>query len=1227
MSSADLCLQRAHAYLQEARDIHVSTLARVEALDAARAALLDAHRARAPSAQILPHFTALCEHAASERAHPLRAVLPAAVEDLVARDMPSFAQAATPFLARALHDDNFIVAARAVKSLTRLFRKVVGFVVASGVGDGDGRFSQANVAVWLQMQQKALSLIAAKDEGLRKACVKFAETVVLAFTFSGSAGSPDHFTLDYLVKKGSDCPLLEPRALEEEGIRCVKAIAQLVHHSLEGSVVTARPDGRESVRGLPPMSLMTAISVLSNLVRRRRKILEFTLPPFLNAVAAIASGSRPPTTPQGILQLTPSQRHSIIHVLRFNLLALRPYPHTRSGRAGADIMQASADLEALEREEEMQRRERASKLAAISARERAEREAAVEADKRRAAAGAAAAHMQPAPSMRRGREPTSMGPPWPRLPPKEAYAVAQAIIQSKPPHEVVNFIISALLHHIPPAETVPGAKRPLQKSRATVEQTGAEEPAMKRPRKSRFGAKDPDRPMHEAAPPPPKKKVAVVRKVAPAVGPVKLTSTTVEKIVTVCCRRILKKEPQAIASGAGPMRIQLLARLLTRLSQQDQGTTARQFCEEVCAFIAANVEYNMPLAQAWLFKLACEAELTKISHNMGSDIPLLKTEAEEEGTNRAEKSSEDTTAAVAIKTQPVAEVIVKSELVTDSSATAEVASAVQDKEEAPETKPNAKAESEVVKDDKVAKGDSNPAVKTDQEMANDASSEELEADVLDPLSVNEGYGRIFHRLLELLADKQPFVGDSYSQVICEAPILTQSVFDTLKTFCHDPSRIKIGLHTLRDIVLKRPGDDRAKCLSLLLGFTNHEDEVLRGPSIRLVANKIFAECVGEVPEAIEKHAVDSLSTAIGRLSEKPTADELSSVERASLLLTALCGQKHELLREIAASYISMQPAARHILLQRAKDLAGHLGMAAVPVILLIAGELLPVQPAADGDSSGTDGLEVLALEVLRALLKKFGRPTEEIVDAARTRYDLSGNTAFVIAVLPGLRKDSLLKYLAAIVSSVFGTAKVAENGSGTEKIDPTDDTSKTAGFKEIIAIVMGSRPPALSPSELLFELHNIEPNPAVSSAIRACFELKSIYKQEVIAQAIQQLIEKTVIPDLLMRTVHLARIYYSELEKYLTGTVLKRLIDKHVWKNEILWEGFLIYCAQVKDKSFIKLLLSLPAPQLAEALRRQEDLLTTFKGLFSNPKNLRKVSSVKHRKVIQAAIKKPAKDS
>lgn len=657
----------------------------------------------------------------------------------------------------------------------------------------------------------------------------------------------------------------------------------------------------------------------------------------------------------------------------------------------------------------------------------------------------------------------------------------------------------------------------------------------------------------------------------------------------------MKKEAEAISSGAGPLRVQLLARLLTRLARME-GKIANEFCGETCAFIAEGIKSNLQLALAWLHSLVCVQELGNMTR---ADKNETKLEAKTEYMLEASAEPKDT----------------KMKDSVDSA-----------------LKPNHPEEKEHVLPDG-ENAESNPTVEDGEHGSSDPmelegeteSNTELHDEDQVPLNIDPAYERILVKLLDLVNEKHGATCDEFTRLVTDAPVLPSSIIDILDRCCRDPSRIKLGLNTLRDVILERYGADRERCLSLLLDYTNNEDEVLRGPAIRLVANKLFVECIGQVPQTIEEYATNTLKSAVDNIMKSSSSDDVNRLDRASLLLTALCGQKHDLLCIIASTYSHAPPSAQKILLSRAKDLAAHIGMSALPILKLIEGSLLTrddreAEPSADeNQKSSDDGLEDLALEVLRASLKKFGKPTEEIVKSARIRYEINHNTNFIIAVLPGLRKEAIIRYLAAIVEA----SNAEEEKAPSDKDDGREESKavkKSSSFKDIIGTLMGVHPPTLSPADLLIELHNIDPSPSASVAISACFELKSIFKQESVAKAVQQLLEKTVIPDLFMRTVHLARIFHPELETYLTETVMMKLIDKQVWRNAILWEGYLRYCSEIKERS-VKSLLSLPVAQLEDALSRQQVLRTVFADLMSNPKNAKRIP-VKHRKAIAAAIKR-----
>eukprot|EP00178_Gracilaria_changii_P003672 TRINITY_DN1550_c0_g1_i1.p1 TRINITY_DN1550_c0_g1~~TRINITY_DN1550_c0_g1_i1.p1 ORF type:complete len:1301 (+),score=209.58 TRINITY_DN1550_c0_g1_i1:2867-6769(+) len=1296
MASAADIIERAKAHLEDARDPNLDVAKRVEAFDALRAALLDARRARARPEDLIPTFDALCTAAISDPSHLIRNVVPQAVEDLCLRDLNSFTPTGTNFLSRSLNDEHFLVVKRAVRTLTILFRRLIGYVATVGVSEDS--FPEARLKTWFQMEERAISFIEELDDGLRKAAIKFAETVVLALSFSGSAGSADHFTLDYLLKKRSDSQFLDISVLENEGVRCVKQVVKLLHAGLEGLVKSMKP-GSSAQRGLPPLSFMTAIAVLSNLVRRRRKILQFTLPPLLDVVYAITATRGIPSC--AFLDLSESQRQSIITVLRFSLRAMLAYPHVRNGRAGVDITAATNELSNYEKEQEAVRKRNAQ--AAAAARAAAATAAATAATEQ---AGIAAQNAQlrrmaspqevlnaniaplgsgpdytmtrqvveqrvsnqqlnykgeykstgknealvhqvnpqapPLLPMKRPRiSPQEQSRHWPRLPPLDAMAATRALVQSMPHKEVVNFIMTRILLNIPPAESVPGALKYSTRNAQSTPHPN-DEPLSKRMRKSRFGTNS-----DEKQSLPPQKKALPKRKVAPPVLVPKFSEDATEQLVALCCRRLLHREEEAISSGAGPLRIQMLSRLLTEFALRESDT-AKKFCEDTCEYIVRNIERSTNLALAWLHRLLVFEEIcdndasasleeypdkelrlsdfrgaieiwtnrnlpahTRIMNGNGTlsvgsealtqneDIKNVKSEEEQEDHVNVDPPAHNGSLLVAGNAE------------TDSLAREKPASNgtlnIDGSEATNEVQRNIESEAEVHRE------------KTSSSSVQDYESDD-EYDDNRLRKGREGYERVLMLFLSLLMNNQDGPhSNAFNSIITEAPLLTQSVIDLLKTLCVDPSQMKLGLGALRHIICERPGNDRSICLELLLNLAFHSDEVLRGPAIRLLANQVFSESSQEVAGVIEARAIKALKEAVDGGNPQE-----SNLDRDSLLLTALCGKKNELLNVLASGYVSASSVGKMVILSRAKELAEHAGTMCPSLLDLISGKMTPSPHFGLNKEQFSEETTTMAVEVLRILMKKSSKPLKQVVEAAQTRYENNKRIEFIIPVLPGLSKKSILSHLVAIVEEVTrpeASAPQEDNNSGSKEKKATMNLN---GFKNVISLMMSNSPPVVSPEDLLVELHKIEPTVGVSVAIRACFESKSVFQRAVVAQSIQQIIEMTTIPDLFMRTVHLARIFHPDLEKYINDTVMKRLIEKHVWSNALVWEGFLSYCTSIKTKS-VRLLLSLPASKLQDALEKEKSLVSIFEELVSDPKRARRINNARQREVIRGAIMKRGK--
>lgn len=104
---------------------------------------------------------------------------------------------------------------------------------------------------------------------------------------------------------------------------------------------------------------------------------------------------------------------------------------------------------------------------------------------------------------------------------------------------------------------------------------------------------------------------------------------------------------------------------------------------------------------------------------------------------------------------------------------------------------------------------------------------------------------------------------------------------------------------------------------------------------------------------------------------------------------------------------------------------------------------------------------------------------------------------------------------------------------------------------------------------------------------------RSLYTQERLSVVISQLLDRSVLPTLFMRTVMQSLALYPRLSGYVIN-VLFRLIQKQVWKSSILWDGFIRCCVKMQPKSY-QVLLQLPPQQLEAVFVKEPDLKTQLR--------------------------------
>ncbi|KAL0953604.1 hypothetical protein HGRIS_004812 [Hohenbuehelia grisea] len=236
------------------------------------------------------------------------------------------------------------------------------------------------------------------------------------------------------------------------------------------------------------------------------------------------------------------------------------------------------------------------------------------------------------------------------------------------------------------------------------------------------------------------------------------------------------------------------------------------------------------------------------------------------------------------------------------------------------------------------------------------------------------------------------------------------------------------------------------------------------------------------------------------------------------------------------------------------------------------------------------GAETLALRVL-TIFTEHGRPSAQLVALVKSllnERDLDAR--FLIPIIAEMDKADIIKYLPRIVSILNGEAEpknlVRSVFSSVVTTPPQTFGSVTSNLPRV------RQSELLTPAELMVLLHESEKEIGLKSAIEAigiCFSMTDVFRSEILAVVMQQIMDEPVLPVLFLRTVIQAVKTYKSLIGFVSTTLLSRLITKKIWTNPPLWEGF-IRCAKVIAPASFGALLQLPKDQLRELVDKQPSL-------------------------------------
>lgn len=534
----------------------------------------------------------------------------------------------------------------------------------------------------------------------------------------------------------------------------------------------------------------------------------------------------------------------------------------------------------------------------------------------------------------------------------------------------------------------------------------------------------------------------------------------------------------------------------------------------------------------------------------------------------------------------------------------------------------------------------------------------------------ERYAALAEAFVQRAAKALPAKDRLLVRLCGDLPAVPPSVVRLLAALAADPERAPVAVAALREVLLLHP-PARAAALEALLAASAHPDEVVRTAVVRTLATQLYlvaprakpakrtaAATTGDEEREREAEREAELERAAARLSAQlsarieefalAAADEALSAPDAAPAPAPATGDAATAKPAAAPSDEGARPAAP------ASTADGGTAPAPAPVAseeeeavrrrlaLFVAlaarkGELLAALVPLYGRSrAATQVLRRVVPGVVRALPPQSPALLALLADPPRRAHPLiwqvmhtatesAPASAEMRAAGQALAKRwDDPRFLVAVVGALPKEACVALLPRFVFFHDADEQTRREADAKAVLAAAFSrmltplpAHAAPLTPAELLVALHTMAlpaakegaPNPLkqAADAILLCLDMRALFKQEVLAVVVQQLVDVAPIPRFLMFTViQTAQRFPTLVSSGFVPSILAHLVRHRVWLDATLWQGMVRCCKLVAPRSF-SVLLQLPEAQLADVLAKAPELREPLhKFAASNAKNVPK---------------------
>ncbi|XP_058454907.1 symplekin [Malaya genurostris] len=427
------------------------------------------------------------------------------------------------------------------------------------------------------------------------------------------------------------------------------------------------------------------------------------------------------------------------------------------------------------------------------------------------------------------------------------------------------------------------------------------------------------------------------------------------------------------------------------------------------------------------------------------------------------------------------------------------------------------------------------------------------------------YTQLLLKILTSLIEREDFREKEslLKRFYLEAPMLPDDVIALLTQMCQLEELADCGMQITKDLLIRRPPKEKAY-LEILIKYSVFENSIIREKAIHYLMHiySLHRILTGEM----EKHAL----LWLGYLEhESPPeaifAMELGRYEHARIwsdelaktclgLFLEILVYNQEMIHRLSEVYIKATSDMKRAMLRAIEAPVRKIGADSEELLKLI--EQCP------------KGSETIITRIIYILTEKT-IPTPELVERVRNLHHTKvSDVRLLIPVINGLTKKEILSALPKLI-----------------KLNPVVVKEVFNRLLGVGAEYSSSNLP-ITPAELLIALHTIDTSKVelkwVVKATSLCLAEKETYTHDILGNVVQQLVELTPLPTLLMRTVIQSLTLHSRLAGFITN-LLQRLILKQVWKQKVVWDGFL-KCAQRLAPQSMGILIQLPSAQLQDAL-------------------------------------------